>query len=142
MNADEVLRDAVAREIRHGRGALAAAAALRDLGMHNDALNRLYYAVFHHATAVLLTEGVEPRRHRAMPGLLLTHLASAGFDASDAARVGRLATYRDMADYGRAFDATGDLVDEAFRDAEAFVEKVTECLTVRSMLGPAPAKTP
>src|SRR5215210_4584605 len=113
----------LAVRVAHGEQALAAARALRGLGMRNDALSRTYYAVFHLATAVLLTEGVEPRRHRAVPGLLLSRLGTAGFDASDAARVGRLATYRDMADYERAFDATDDVVAEAIDDAEAFVEK-------------------
>ncbi len=125
---------AVTGEVRHGQSALAAATALRDLGMLNDALSRLYYAAFHHATALLLTEGVEPRRHRAMPGLLLTHFASSGFDATDAARLGRLSTYRDMADYERAFDATTELVDAAFVDALAFIAKATACLRDRSML--------
>ena len=142
MTDDEALRDAVARELRHGRAAFAAASALRGLGMQNDALSRLYYAVFHHATALLLTEGVEPRRHRSMPGLLLTHLGGAGFDASDAARLGRLATYRDMADYERAFDATDDIVAAAFVDAEVFLEKATTCLRARSMLGLVPSEEP
>ena len=141
MTAEEALRVAVASEVRHGRASFAAAAALRDLGMRNDALSRLYYAVFHHATALLLTEGVEPRRHRAMPGLLLTHLGGAGFDATDAARVGRLATYRDMADYERAFDATSDILDEAFRDAELVIEKAIACLVARSMLDASSAGT-
>jgi uncharacterized protein (UPF0332 family) len=87
---------------------------------------------------LLLTEGVEPRRQRAMPGLLLTHLGSAGFDATDAARLGRLSTYRDMADYERAFDATPELVDAAFVDAQAFVAKATGCLRDRSMLDAEP----
>ncbi len=129
---DAALAESVAREVRHGSDAFAAATALRGLGMHNDALSRLYYAVFHHATALLLTEGVDPRRHRSLPGLLLTHLAGAGFDASDAARLARLATYRDMADYERAFDATSELVDAAFIDGHAFIEKAVACLRGRS----------
>ncbi len=128
------LMASVSGEVRHGQSAFAAATALRDLGMLNDALSRLYYAAFHHATALLLTEGVEPCRHRAMPGLLLTHLTSSGFDATDAARLARLSTYRDMADYERAFDATKELVDAAFVDAWAFIEKATLCLRNRSML--------
>ena len=132
MTNDEALNDAVAREVRHGEQALAAATSLRDLGMRNDALSRLYYAVFHHATALLLTEGVEPRRHRGMPGLLLTHLAGAGFDATDAARLARLATYRDMADYERAFDATQEILDSAFVDAGSFIEKAIAHLRARS----------
>jgi uncharacterized protein (UPF0332 family) len=131
MTDAEALRDAVARELRHGKEAFASASALRGLGMLNDALSRLYYAIFHHTTALLLTEGVEPRRHRALPGLLLTHLGGAGFDAADAARLARLSTYRDMADYERAFDATPEIADAAFADAEAFLQKAEACLDSR-----------
>lgn len=134
MTADAALRHAVDREIVHGEQALTSARALRDLGMYNDALSRLYYAVFHFAAALLLTEGVEPRRHRALPGLLLTHLASAGFDASDAARIARLSTYRDMADYERAFDATAAVVEDALQDAVGFVDKARACLDARALV--------
>ena len=133
---DDAVRDAVRRDVRHGEQALAAALALRDLGMRNDALSRAYYAAFHLAAALLATEGVEPRRHRAVPGLLLSHLGHAGFDAADAARLGRLATYRDMADYERAFDATDEVVDEALRDARSFVEKALGHLRQRGMVDP------
>jgi uncharacterized protein (UPF0332 family) len=134
MTADEALRQSVQREVTHGDQALTSSRALRDLGMCNDALSRLYYAAFHFAAAMLLTEGVEPRRHRALLGLLLSHLASAGFDASDAACLARLSTYRVMADYERAFDATPGVVDEALKDAAAFVDKARSCLQERGML--------
>jgi len=67
---DEDRRAAVALELRHASSALAAARLLRDAALYNDALSRLYYALFHTMTALLLTEGVEPRRHRSLPGLL------------------------------------------------------------------------
>lgn len=142
MTVDEARRAAVVQEAGHAEQALAAARALRGMGMLNDALSRLYYATFHFATALLLTEGVEPRRHRAMPGLILSHLANAGFDASDAACIGRLATYRDMADYERAFNATEEIVDDALRDAALFAAKALACLRVRNMLAaPPPSDT-
>lgn len=127
--------DDVRREAAHGTQALTAARALLDLGLMNDALARTYYAAFHFATALLLTEGVEPRRHRSLPGLIGTHLAGAGFDAGDAARLGRLSTYRDMADYERSFDATEALVREAIADAEAFIAKAEVCLKARGFAG-------
>ncbi len=128
------LEEDVAREVAHGSQALEAARALFGLRLFNDALARTYYAAFHHASALLLTEGVEARRHRSLPGLLAAHLKGAGFDAADSARLARLATYRDMADYERAFDATEDLVKEALADAETFVEKARECLRARGMM--------
>jgi uncharacterized protein (UPF0332 family) len=134
VTASDALRQSVGREVTHGNQALASARALFDLGLFNDALSRLYYAVFHLCAALLLTEGVEPRRRRALPGLLLSHLASAGFDASDAAAIARLSTYRDMADYERAFDATAGVVEAALDDAVRFADKARACLQARGML--------
>lgn len=128
--------DDVSRELAHGAQAMQAARALVDLRLYNDALARTYYAAFHYATALLLTEGVEARRHRSLPGLVASRLASAGFDASDAARLGRLSTYRDMADYERGFDATEELAREALRDAQVFVDKATACLSARGHRAP------
>lgn len=127
------LAEDVAREAAHGSQALEAARALFELRLFNDALARIYYAAFHHASALLLTEGVEARRHRSLPGLLAAHLKGAGFDAADSARLARLSTYRDMADYERAFDATEELVREALADAEAFVQKARACLQGRGL---------
>jgi uncharacterized protein (UPF0332 family) len=104
--------------------------------MYNDALSRVYYTAFHFAAALLLTEGVEPRPRSRVPGLLLSHLGEAGFTASDAVRVAYLRTYRDMAEYERAFDATRELVDAALADAVRFVDKARGCLQVRGMLAP------
>lgn len=133
MTAD-ALRKEVAREVSHGRQSLAAGRALYQLNLLNDALGRAYYAAFHLAAALLLTEGIEPKPHRALPGLIVSHLGGAGFDSGDAARLARLATYRDRADYERAFDANAELVEDALRDAECFMEKALACLRARGAL--------
>jgi hypothetical protein len=36
-----------------------------------------------------------------------------------------------MADYERAFDATPEIADAAFADAEAFLQKAEACLDAR-----------
>jgi uncharacterized protein (UPF0332 family) len=138
VKPEDALREAIAGSIRHGQEALAAARALRGLGLRNDALSRVYYSAFHVATAVLLTEGVEPGNNRALPGMLLSHLHDRGFDASDAARLGRLAAYRDMADHERAFDASEEIVEDAFRDAELFVDKALSWMRARALSEPSP----
>jgi hypothetical protein len=94
---EAALRDAVRRDMHHGQQALAAAVALRDLGMRNDALSRAYYAGFHLAAALLLTEGVEPRRHRAIE----TSRTSPGSQAA-AAAAHRSRPYRARSVPGRA----------------------------------------
>ncbi len=122
---DEDRRSAIALELRHASSALAAARLLRDAGLYNDALSRLYYALFHTMTALLLTEGVEPRRHRALPGLLGAKFTASGlFGAADIALVSRAATYRDLADYERTWEASPDVADAAFGEIEPMIDRV------------------
>ena len=47
-----------------GDDALQAAEALLKLGLYNDAASRAYYAAFHYARALLLTEGLKPDSSR------------------------------------------------------------------------------
>ncbi|MBX3226183.1 MAG: HEPN domain-containing protein [Labilithrix sp.] len=95
---------------------------LRDAGLFNDCLSRLYYALFHTMVALLLTVGVEPRRHRALPHLLGQHVSNV-LTASEIAAVGRAATYRELADYERAWDADAEAVSEAFAEIDRLIKR-------------------
>jgi uncharacterized protein (UPF0332 family) len=122
-------RKAIAEAVKSGGRALQAARALRDLGLYNDALSRLYYALLHHVTALLLTHGIEPRRHRALPGLVTTHLVPNGpLVSADVTLVARIAGYRDLADYERAWEASRQDADQAFADVEPLVERALKFL--------------
>ena len=124
MTEDE-MRESVALELRHASSALAAARLLRSAGLHNDTLSRLYYALFPTTTALLLMEGVEPRRHRSMPGLLGSKFAASGLlTAVDIAAVSRAATFRDLADYERTWEATAEVTDAAFGEIEPLMIRV------------------
>jgi uncharacterized protein (UPF0332 family) len=122
-------RLAIQQDLRQSAFAMKAACALRDLGLYNDALSRLYYALHHATTALLLTEGVEPRRHRAVASLLSTHFLHAGvLTAEDVVVVGRTQTYRDLADYERSWEATPAIADEAFAAVEPLITRIREIL--------------
>jgi uncharacterized protein (UPF0332 family) len=102
---------------------------LRDLGLYNDALNRLYYALFHHVLCLLLIEGVEPRRHAALPGLLGLHVVGRHeLTAADVAIVSRTNTFRDLADYERTWDADAAVAQTAFGEVEPLVERIDRYL--------------
>ena len=58
----------VAAELSRGEKSLQAAEALLALGLFSDAVSRAYYAAFHHACALLLVEGAEPRTHAGVRG--------------------------------------------------------------------------
>lgn len=122
-------RAAIADEIAHGAAALRAARLLRDNQLWNDALSRLYYALFHYATALLLTEGIEPTSHKALPGLLGRHFVRTGrMTPTEAAVVGHAWQWRTLADYERSWNADADAASKAFGEVEPLLERFADVL--------------
>lgn len=121
---------AVELELRHANSAQQAARLLRDAGLYNDALNRLYYALYHTVAALLLTAGIEPKRHRALPGLLGTHFGTV-LTPSDLSMVARAATWRDLADYERTWQANAEVATQAFTEIEPLMLKVQTLVAER-----------
>jgi uncharacterized protein (UPF0332 family) len=118
-------RQAIAQDLRQSELAMKAARLLKDAGLYNDALSRLYYALHHVTIALLLTESIEPRRHRAITSLLSAHFLPSGtLTAEDIAVVGRTQSYRDLADYERAWEATSAIADEAFAAVEPLIARI------------------
>jgi uncharacterized protein (UPF0332 family) len=128
MTDDEVQTSAIALELAHAQSSHRAAQLLRDAGLYNDALNRLYYALYHVVTALLLSTGVEPRRHRALPGLLGTHFGSV-LGPAELAVVARAATWRDLADYERTWQANLEVTSQAFSEIEPLMQRLRELLS-------------
>jgi uncharacterized protein (UPF0332 family) len=124
----EPLDPAIELELGHARSAHRAAQLLRDAGLYNDALNRLYYALYHVVTALLLSAGVEARRHRALPGLLGTHFGNA-LGPAELAVVARAATWRDLADYERTWQANAEVTAQAFAEIEPLMAQLQRLLT-------------
>jgi len=114
-------------ELDHARSAHRAAVLLRDAGLYNDALNRLYYALYHVVTALLLSAGVEPRRHRALPGLLGTHFGHV-LGPAELAVVARAATWQDLADYERTWQANLEVTAQAFAEIEPLMKQLQQLL--------------
>jgi uncharacterized protein (UPF0332 family) len=118
------MADAVAAELRRSSSALLAAKLLAREGLFDDAFSRLYYALYHASAALLLREGVEPRRHRALPGLVGRHFGDR-FDAEEIALIARAATHRDLADYERSWHATQALFDKSLAELAPLLDKIT-----------------
>jgi uncharacterized protein (UPF0332 family) len=113
----------VAEEVAHAREAMQAAAALVDLGLARDAMNRIYYAVFHATLAVLLTEELEPTTHRGVLSLLGLHFVKTGrLPADMVATFKRLQGYREACDYTRGFVIPDELARSELEAARAYLE--------------------
>jgi hypothetical protein len=106
-----------------GDDALLAATALLDLGLHNDAVSRAYYAAFHYARALLLLDGLEPRTHRGMVSLLMEHYEKPGrLEAGAVSVLARLQTFRGLADYDARERIPKERAQSEVAAARAFVE--------------------
>lgn len=89
-----------ADEVRDSAEALRAAETLALAGLHRDAVERLYYAGFHLARALLFSMGLEPRSHTTVVRLLHKHFVRpARLDRSQVRTYQRLKESRENADY-------------------------------------------
>lgn len=122
---EENRRSAILLEVRAAERAYESARALRSLELFNDSLSRLYYALFHYVSALLLTEGLEARRHSAIPGLLGQHFVLRGLlTAEDVATFSRSEGYRSLADYERTWEATPGVCDRAFQEIDPLIARI------------------
>jgi hypothetical protein len=113
----------VAVEVRVGREALAAADALLALGIHRDAVSRLYYAAYHFATAALLAVGVRVRSHHGLVSLFAQHLVQPGLLPKSCSKdLSQLLAQRGEADYNAHYEFDEE---DAREDRERTLRLVT-----------------
>ena len=114
----------IASELARADESMRAARVLVDAGLLHDAESRLYYAVYHAAVAVLLTEGIEPRSHVGAASLLGLHFVKTGrMGAEDARLFARIQKYRLEADYGRDFVLTTEGLREDLDSCQGFLDR-------------------
>lgn len=107
-----------------GDDALQAAQVLLQLGLHNDAVSRAYYAAFHYARALLLLEGLEPKTHRGVVSLLLDRYERSGrLEPGAVSTLARLQTFRGLADYDASERIAKERAEAEVAAARAFIER-------------------
>ena len=114
----------IASESVRAGESMQAARLLVEAGLLNDAESRLYYAIYHAAIAVLLTEGVEPRSHAGTISLLGLHFVKTGRMGTEDARLfARIQKYRIESDYGRDFPLTPEALREDLEACQGFLDR-------------------
>ena len=91
----------------------------------------------------MLSSGVEPRWHRALPGLLGMHFGRV-LGLAELAVVARAATWRELADYERTWQANLEVTSQAFAEIEPLMQRLSELagLTDASASGAGLPKAP
>jgi uncharacterized protein (UPF0332 family) len=125
-------------EVRKARQALAAADRLIESGLFEDAVSRLYYAVFHMASAVLLGLDIEVKTHAALQSLFAQHVVRAGLVAPDCSRrLAALFGVRQQADYNRHFTIDDRGAREELAGAREIIAELEAVLRARGVIDAA-----
>lgn len=113
--------DPVRGQLRQARQALDDATGAREANLSEAVIvNRLYYACFHGAQAVLYDRGLEPESHGGVLSLFGSEVVVDGDASRDQGRcLNDLSTLRIQADYG--FDSIDADVDALIERVEGFV---------------------
>ena len=97
----------------------------------NLVANRLYYAVFHMASALLIDKGFTSKTHSGVICLLGQEFATKGLlDKDDMSLVSRLQNMRHAGDYDDMFDWAEEDVKPLFNRTELLIKKMKSLLSL------------
>lgn len=102
---------------------------LRERGYYNTATNRLYYACYYAAVALLTKHHIITNTHTGVKTMLGLHFVSKGLITKESGRAfSNLFDSRQRGDYDEFVYSTEEEVDELFPKAKRFIEEVDALL--------------
>ena len=102
---------------------------LREQGYYNTAVNRLYYACYYAAVALLTKHHISAGTHAGVKIMLGLHFVSKGLITKESGRAfSNLFDSRQSGDYDDFVYSTREEVDELLPKAQRFVEEVDALL--------------
>ena len=91
------------------------------------AANRLYYALFHAVSALLINGGQNVKSHRGIMSLFGQHYVRTGlFTSEDGSLLSDLVIMRDNADYNLFFEANEEKIRPYIEPTRQLIEKIAE----------------
>lgn len=103
-----------------------------NLGLYDDAISRLYYAMFYAAKAALLTEGLDLRKHSsAVTKFRELFVLTGRIEAKYLRYLGRAQSARERSDYAPFIPASQADGTEMLSTAETFIAKMKEIVESR-----------
>jgi len=98
---------------------------LCELGYYNTATNRLYYACYYAAVALLTKHRIPTNTHAGVKTMLGLHFVSKGLLSKESGRAfSNLYNSRQRGDYDDFVYATLEEVEELYPKAQTFIEEV------------------
>ena len=126
---DDQRRDIVHYRIENAQKMLFEVESHRENGFYNTAINRMYYACYYAATAMLVSLGVEVKSHDGVRLNLGKHVVMQGLLSPELGRFySRLFSKRSTGNYDDFVNHTLETVDELLPQARVFVETLVSQL--------------
>ena len=123
---DKESRDSlIAYRIERAYGSLKEARLMAQGEFYNAAINRLYYACYYMAVALLLKHNISAQTHSGVKTMLGMHFTSKGKLSISATKIfATLFEKRHSSDYDDFVYCDREMIDELYPKAEAFIEEV------------------
>ena len=129
---DEQRVDRVKYLLENAFNTLSEVESHRENGFYNTAVNRLYYACYYAARAILTAYHIEAKSHEGVRQQLGLNFVLTGKISEEQGRFySRLFSKRTTGDYDDFINHTLETVDELYPLAQAFVNTIAELLRVR-----------
>lgn len=126
---DEERAILVSFEYEKGKSFLEQAEKIAELGYWDMVANRLYYAVFHAATALLIKNGHKVGTHKGVVLLFGQHYIKTGvFSINEGRLYSQLQTMREKADYVCTFQTSQEEIIPMMEPAKKMIEKIGEII--------------
>lgn len=110
-----------------------AAEILCDASQWNSVINRLYYACFYSATALLLYNNVSAKTHSGAIGRFSEEFVRNGIFSIEEFRVySKLLNWRSKGDYSDLFDFEKEDVQPMMKPVKSFIDKVASLIDLNS----------
>lgn len=117
----------VCYRIESAENTLAEVETHRANGFYNTAVNRLYYACYYAATAILIANGIEVKSHDGVRMNLGKFIVQEGILTPELGRYfSRLFSKRSTGDYDDFFNHSIETVDELMPDAKLFIQTIKD----------------
>lgn len=126
---DKITRELILGYIEKSQKKLEAAEKLFDLGYYEDAISRIYYAVFHIVQALLLTEGEKAETHKGVVTLFGLLFIKTGRFKKDLGRyLANLKDDRESSDYEILSFIDRETAEKALKEGKEFIKEALEYL--------------
>ena len=121
--------DEISANFERAEQSIKAALQLVSGGYYDFAASRAYYAAFYAATAVLLNEGLELRKHSAVISSIHRNFVKTGkLNKEQGKTLNWLFELRSIGDYGGTVHVSRQQVEQAIKTAEEFLVAIKSLL--------------